>query len=204
LLEHTAPDEVANLSVYYSRLRYKVATGMFGGPTRLMEWLVNDFSQNLIRCLNTGIPSLEEAIVNVSCFTNPELFDFYYGNYHGVCTNSPIYNRDYYQVKIAFLQCRDRMWMNGVKICRYMIKSIQHSQNNLQVIEEIQIMDELILTVWNAFKDKPEFSNLRYNATRMAGERIIHLFKVYPELLRPDLRSHYNNNICFLGLRLPE
>jgi len=197
ILEHTHPNELKNLKNYYSKLRYKLAAGMFGGPTELMQWLANDFEINVSKCIKTEYPALDEMILNVSCTKYPEKFDFFYGDYHALCTNITNYKRAFYQVEITLRGCHDKMWYNTVKICYYMLRSIRYDQSILEIHQELKILDESILGLWYGFKQKNGLS-----IAKLLAERIVKLFETFPRLKVPSIIEHYNHNIGFFGLTI--
>ena len=81
VITETHHSEFVDRKQYYSNRQCKVISGYFGGGKDVLSWLIKEFDKELVVCLDSGYPNLEEAILAVIYTNHRERFSVSYGDY---------------------------------------------------------------------------------------------------------------------------
>jgi hypothetical protein len=200
-LEQTGDIEIEDLRTHLQYPKLKLSDNLIAGPIDTMKWLIDQFNINLIRCLNiypivTGkkMTLYCSSILNLSYLKDEKRFDLYYGDIGSVLGNYMGYQRGFNHILHNIRYCRDRSWKRMVGICHYLIKSMALDAKLFTPMQRIQILDELILSIWYGYGAK--------HVAKIAGQEIVSLFKSNSTFLNEQLRAHYNRNLSCVALQL--
>lgn len=86
-IDHTKKDIVLNLDEYYSHGRCGVACNFFTGSSLYMNKLCDLFQNEFCKIVEAGYLHAEEQLIPQIYYNNPDIFEFYYGDYFTVLAN---------------------------------------------------------------------------------------------------------------------
>lgn len=86
-IDHTNKEVTLNREQYYLSARCGTACNFFTGSRTYMAKLCELFNEEFLRTLKAGYLHLEEQLIPPIYYANPDLFEFYYGDYFTVLAN---------------------------------------------------------------------------------------------------------------------
>jgi len=82
--------------IYFQYIYHNMAGGLFSGSIENIKKYIGLFKEKTQQIYDEGWYQIDEAVMTMVYRETPELFDVFYGDYHGIISNyfSPIYNID--------------------------------------------------------------------------------------------------------------
>jgi len=124
---------VRNVPEYYRFGRCSMCSGFFTGNANYMNQFCTKLLNKFVEFVNMGYGHADEQLFSAVYFDNPEIFDFYYGDYFQMITN---YKYTYENPEITIGLVINKSFSNGkynisLDSCRFLWNSYRNKTFNM-------------------------------------------------------------------------
>jgi hypothetical protein len=124
-IDYISPNLINNIGEYFQFGRCSMCSGFFSGSGKNMNIFCNAVISKFIEFLYMGYGHADEQLFSPVYFENPNLFEFYYGDYQQMITNYKYcYENPHTTSELLILESfTDGRYEISLDACRFLFKS---------------------------------------------------------------------------------
>lgn len=130
-IDYVSDKLIQNLPNYFKYGRCSMCSGFFTGNKTYMSIFCNALVDKFIEYLNMGYGHADEQLYSPIYFQNPNIFEFYYGDYTKMITNYRYYYETCYNIHDFLIpkSYDDNNFSITLDACRFLFKSLKKNNN---------------------------------------------------------------------------
>ena len=146
-----APQETADRMAFFGHERGRIAGGLLRARRDAFGELIGEFRCELASALAQRFRPNEQMILSYLTVTQPDLFEFYYGDYASILCNWDAVRRDVDTVFLNIAHCRRHgLWDAGRAACAAIDAALASEVLVLDADRRAKLLDEHYIAAWHA------------------------------------------------------